>query len=219
MDVPQFVDTGFQVLFHSPPGVLFTFPSQYYALSVTKEYLALRGGPRIFSQGSTCLVVLRIPPDSIWVSYGAFTLSGWLSQNHSAKLSESITRSEPHGARTMVWALSISLAATLEIDFSFSSSPYLDVSVQEVPSVYLCIQYTVTEVFSARFPHSDIHASLNMCFLTWLFAAYHVLHRLPVPRHPPCALLCLTICFRIYSVICFRFDWIFNLFLLKLRFD
>jgi hypothetical protein len=24
------VNTGFQVLFHSPPGVLFTFPSQYY---------------------------------------------------------------------------------------------------------------------------------------------------------------------------------------------
>ena len=35
-DVPQLVNTGFQVLFHSPPGVLFTFPSQYYALSVTK---------------------------------------------------------------------------------------------------------------------------------------------------------------------------------------
>ena len=28
------VNTGFQVLFHSPPGVLFTFPSRYYALSV-----------------------------------------------------------------------------------------------------------------------------------------------------------------------------------------
>ena len=28
------VSTGFQVLFHSPPGVLFTFPSQYYSLSV-----------------------------------------------------------------------------------------------------------------------------------------------------------------------------------------
>ena len=28
-DVPQLADTGFQVLFHSPPGVLFTFPSQY----------------------------------------------------------------------------------------------------------------------------------------------------------------------------------------------
>ena len=36
LDVPQLVDTGFQVLFHSPPGVLFTFPSQYYTLSVTE---------------------------------------------------------------------------------------------------------------------------------------------------------------------------------------
>ena len=32
----QLVNTGFQVLFHSPPGVLFTFPSQYYSLSVTE---------------------------------------------------------------------------------------------------------------------------------------------------------------------------------------
>ena len=60
--VPQLVNTGFQVLFHSPPGVLFTFPSQYYALSVTKEYLALGGGPPDFPQGSTCLAVLRILP-------------------------------------------------------------------------------------------------------------------------------------------------------------
>ena len=60
--LPQFVNTGFQVLFHSPPGVLFTFPSQYYALSVTKEYLALGGGPPDFPQGSTCLAVLWIPP-------------------------------------------------------------------------------------------------------------------------------------------------------------
>ena len=34
--LPQLVNTGFQVLFHSPPGVLFTVPSQYYALSVTE---------------------------------------------------------------------------------------------------------------------------------------------------------------------------------------
>ena len=46
--LPQLVNIGFQVLFHSPPGVLFTFPSQYYALSVTKEYLALGGwSPRL----------------------------------------------------------------------------------------------------------------------------------------------------------------------------
>ena len=33
--LPLLVNTWFQVLFHSPPGVLFTFPSRYYALSVT----------------------------------------------------------------------------------------------------------------------------------------------------------------------------------------
>ena len=60
--LPQLVNTGFQVLFHSPPGVLFTFPSQYYALSVTKEYSALGGGPPDFPQGFTCLVVLWILP-------------------------------------------------------------------------------------------------------------------------------------------------------------
>ena len=64
--VPQLVNTGFQVLFHSPPGVLFTFPSQYYALSVTKEYLALGGGPPDFLQGSTCLAVLWIPLAPFW---------------------------------------------------------------------------------------------------------------------------------------------------------
>ena len=62
MALPQLVNTGFQVLFHSPPGVLFTFPSQYYALSVTKKYLGLRGGPRSFHQGFTCLDVLWILP-------------------------------------------------------------------------------------------------------------------------------------------------------------
>ena len=78
--VPQLVNTGFQVLFHSPPGVLFTFPSQYYALSVTKEYLALEGGPSDFPQGSTCLVVLWILPLPIVFAYGAFTLFGLTSQ-------------------------------------------------------------------------------------------------------------------------------------------
>ena len=81
--------------------------------------------------------------DSLF-AYGAFTLSGWLSQNHSAKLVRSIPRSEPQGARTLVWALSISLAATLEIDVSFSSSGYLDVSVHRVPSTTLCIHVAVT---------------------------------------------------------------------------
>ena len=78
--VPQLVNTGFQVLFHSPPGVLFTFPSQYYALSVTKEYLALEGGPSDFPQGFSCLVVLWILPLPIVFMYETFTLFGLTSQ-------------------------------------------------------------------------------------------------------------------------------------------
>ena len=125
-------------------------------------------------------------------AYGAFTLSGWLSQNHSAKLTESIMRSEPRGARTTVWALSRSLAATNEIDVSFSSSGYLDVSVHRVPLHTLCIGVWMTGGFPAGFPHSDISGSMDICSSPKLFAAYHVFHRLLVPRHPPCALICLT---------------------------
>ena len=125
-------------------------------------------------------------------AYGAFTLFGWSSQGHSATLVKSITRSEPRSARTSVWALPVSLAATPGIDFSFSSSGYLDVSVHRVPPVHLWIQCTVTEVFSAGFPHSDICGSLDICSSPQLFAAYHVFLRLSVPRHPPCALSYLT---------------------------
>ena len=42
-----------------------------------------------------------------------------------------------------VWPLPISLATTLGISFDFSSSPYLDVSVQEVPFLNLCIQLRI----------------------------------------------------------------------------
>ena len=134
-------------------------------------------------------------------AYGAFTLSGRLSQNLSARITESIMRSEPRCARTTVWPLSISLAATLEIDVSFSSSGYLDVSVHRVPSAWLCIHHTVTGVCPAGFPHSEIAGSRDICSSPTLIAAYHVFLRLLVPRHPPYALIRLTIqCFRIYTL-------------------
>ena len=101
-------------------------------------------------------------------------------------------QSEPRSARTTVWPLPISLAATFGITLVFSSSPYLDVSVQVVPHVYLCIQYTLHRVCLCGFPHSEICGSMDMCSSPQLFAACHVLLRLPVPRHPPDALIRLT---------------------------
>ena len=123
--------------------------------------------------------------------YGALTLSGRLFQSRSPAVTESLMQSEPRDARITVWALPRSLAATYGIDVSFSSSGYLDVSVPRVPFLTLWIGVRITEVLSARFPHSDIHGSQVICTSPWLFAAYHVFRRLLVPRHPPCALLCL----------------------------
>ena len=101
-------------------------------------------------------------------------------------------RSEPRSARTPVWALSVSLAATPEITVVFFSSGYLDVSVHRVPGFNLWIQLKSTKVFLVRFPHSDICGSMCICHSPQLFAAYHVFLRLLVPRHPPCALRCFT---------------------------
>ena len=75
MVLPLLVNIEFQVLFHSPPGVLFTFPSQYYALSVTEEYLGLGGGPPGFPQGFSCLVVLWILLGFTWISLTGFSPS------------------------------------------------------------------------------------------------------------------------------------------------
>ena len=91
-----------------------------------------------------------------------------------------------------VWPLPRSLATTSGISVDFSSSPYLDVSVQAVPHVHLCIQCTLTEYCSAGFPHSEIHGSLPAFDFPWLIVDRYVLHRLPMPRHPPCALSSLT---------------------------
>ena len=140
--------------------------------------------PRVSTYSGYRLVLLIF-------AYGAFTLSGWLSQNHSAKTHESLLRSEPRDARIPVWALPFSLAATHRITIVFSSSGYLDVSVHRVPFRTLWIGVRMTGVLPAGFPHSDICGSKIICISPQLFAAYHVFLRLLVPRHPPCALFCL----------------------------
>ena len=82
-------------------------------------------------------------------AYGAFTLSGRSFQDRSARIALAMPQSEPHGARTMVWALPRSLAATYGIVITFSSSGYLDVSVRRVPSILLWIQ-SMVPVFLRR---------------------------------------------------------------------
>ena len=61
--LPRLVGTRFQVLFHSAPAVLFTIPSRYYPLSVTREYLGLTGGPARFTQDFSGPMLLGTSPN------------------------------------------------------------------------------------------------------------------------------------------------------------
>ena len=63
------------------------------------------------------------------------------------------------------------------------------------PGVPPCTYLFSTEyqMLSGGFPHSEICGSRPICGYPQLIAAYHVLHRLLVPRHPPCALISLIL--------------------------
>src|SRR5574344_1927093 len=69
--------------------------------------------------------------------------------------------------------------------FMFVASMYEDVSV---PSVRLLTDARMTVLQTAGLSHSEISGSMVICTYPKLIAAYHVLHRLREPRHPPCAL-------------------------------
>ena len=59
---------------------------------------------------------------------------------------------------------------------------------------------------SGEFPHSEISGSKDVCSSPKLIAAYHVFHRLPVPRHSPCALCSLTVVYLSINISYFRFS-------------
>ena len=63
------------------------------------------------------------------------------------------------------------------------------------PTYTYLIQHMLPEYGSGGFPHSDICGSTLICSSPQLFAACHVLLRLLMPRHSPCALFSLTCSF------------------------
>ena len=64
------------------------------------------------------------------------------------------------------------------------------------------VQYLPMKV--GEFPHSEISGSKDVCSSPKLIAAYHVFHRLPVPRHSPCALSSLTVPYRLSTISAFQ---------------
>ena len=125
-------------------------------------------------------------------TYGAFTLSGRPSQAVLLSLLDQFRGPNPgvHALRFGLFRFRSPLLP--ESHVVFSSSGYLDVSVHRVPLLTLWIGVRITEDCSVRFPHSEISGSMDICSSPKLFAAYHVFHRLLVPRHPPYALISIT---------------------------
>ena len=94
---------------------------------------------------------------------------------------------QPHGcvATIMVWALPRSLATTRGIINLFS----LPAGTKMFQFPALALRYCVVTVLQTDgLSHSEILGSEIICIYPRLIAAYHVLHRLREPRHPPCAL-------------------------------
>ena len=95
---------------------------------------------------------------------------------------------QPHGciATIMVWALPRSLATTRGIINLFS----LPAGTKMFQFPALALRYCVVTVLQTDgLSHSEILGSKIICIYPRLIAAYHVLHRLREPRHPPCALI------------------------------
>ena len=128
------VSARFQVLFTPLFGVLFTFPSRYWftiglsgVFSLTgwcRQFPTRRLRPRgtqdpVLGQSLTCT---GFSPSLIDFPKSFHFTPNQLCQSYNPILA----------VTSMVWALSLSLATTHEITIVFSSSAYLDVSVQRV---------------------------------------------------------------------------------------
>ena len=151
------------------------------------------GGPPGFRPGYTCPVLLWIHS-----AYSQFRLRDLYPLRSDFPIlfgyrSVYVMSVRNPEDKSSVWPLPRSLAATRGIDVSFSSSGYLDVSVPRVTSS-MAILFTIgyLSITLSEFPHSEICGLTDICSCPQLIAACHVLLRLPVPRHPPCALCCLT---------------------------
>ena len=88
-------------------------------------------------------------------------------------------------ATTPVWALPRSLATTGGIIRLFS----LPRGTKMFQFPRFAPLLAVTALQTAGLSHSEILGLRVICTYPRLIAAYHVLHRLREPRHPPCALI------------------------------
>ena len=170
--------------------MLFTFPSRYwYAIGLTGVFSLTGWSRRIRAE----FLVFRVTQDTTRLQRASSTgLSPSMVVLSRTFLSQASCHSvvlQPHGcvATIMVWALPRSLATTGGITFCFLFLEVLRCFSSLRSPHYNCVMMTVLQTDGLS--HSEIRGSKDICSYPRLIAAYHVLHRLHEPRHPPCALI------------------------------
>ena len=90
-----------------------------------------------------------------------------------------------HAVTWVVWAIPRSLATTggIIVYFLFLQVLRCFSSLRSPPT-----SSRIPALQAGGLSHSEIRGSRDICSYPRLIAAYHVLHRLREPRHPPCAL-------------------------------
>ncbi len=206
--LPRLVGTRFQVLFHDPsPGHFSPFPHGTCSLSVTREYLGLGGGPPRFTRDFTGPVLLgNMSGSRKSFAYGGVTL--YADAFHTSSATQAISYSLPDqqsrldSPATPVTQRLLAITRNRFGLFPFRSpllreSRLLSLPVgtemfhfPTLPPPALCVQAGAMGHYAqSGFP---IRKSPDRSLVTdspGLIAGSYVLHRLLVPRHPPCALI------------------------------
>ena len=197
--LPLLVGTRFQVLFHSPLGVLFAFPSRYWFTIGQKRVFSLTGWSPWIQAGFLVPRLTQVPASSLdqfrlracHAVSGGFPSTLTIDQIGNSTVAGPTT---PEPPKWYGFGL-IRVRSPLLSESRFLSSPGGTEMVHFPPFACsrLCIQRGIHTVCVCGFPHSEISGSKPVCGSPKLIAACHVLHRLFLPRHPPCALSSLTI--------------------------
>ena len=115
------VDIRFQVLFHSPSGVLFIFPSRYY-FTIGLRFIFSLGGwsPQIPTGFHVSSSTQEFVKRQFNFNYRTFTFFGWPFQDHSfirllfysLPFKEDKPYNPSKDCSFKVWAVPLSLATT-----------------------------------------------------------------------------------------------------------
>ena len=169
-------------------GCFSPFPHGTGSLSVSREYLALPDGPGGFAQDSSCPALLRIPLRQIslrlrdchplWCAFPDTSAHNHCTMSRSYNPLAALPQSRfgLFPVRSPLLGESLNYFLFLQVLRCFSS-------LRLPPRLAW-----MTGLQPDGLSHSEITGSQDICSYPALIAAYHVLHRLREPRHPPCAL-------------------------------